>query len=191
MVGSFGIGIDIEFDPLVEFRDLKLKIVTEDFKFSIKQNMLDKMHDQLDLIKSEFSNDVITGSLALNLYELVYRDINDIDILIKDEGRYVEYYNNNYSNDNDVSNNLGWKMVSYKRNIFSRSRDFKVDFFKNTGVKYNTFMYKGVLLKIQDPLEIINEKIKMCELIGTTAKFSSRRKHRKDLIEIFKRINWE
>jgi hypothetical protein len=191
MVGSFGIGIDIEFDPLVEFRDLKLKIVTEDFKFSIKENMLDKMHDQLDLIKSEFSNDVITGSLALNLYELVYRDINDIDILIKDDGRYVEYYNSNYSNDNDVSNNLGWKMVSYKRNIFSRSRDFKVDFFKNSGVKYNTFMYKGVLLKIHDPLEIINEKIKMCELVGTTAKFSSRRKHKKDLIEIFKRINWE
>jgi hypothetical protein len=190
MVGSFGIGIDIEFDPLVEFRDLKLKIVTEDFKFSIKENMLDKMHDQLDLIKSEFSNDVITGSLALNLYELVYRDINDIDILIKDDGRYVEYYNSNYSNDNDVSNNLGWKMVSYKRNIFSRSRDFKVDFFKNSGVKYNTFMYKGVLLKIHDPLEIIDEKIKMCELIGTTAKFSSRRKHQKDLIEIFKRINW-
>lgn len=191
MVTSFG--IDIEFDPLVELRNLKLKIVTEDFKFSIKENMLDKMHDQLDLIKSEFSNDVITGSLALNLYELVYRDINDIDILIKNVERHTEFNRfSTYSNDNnDTTNNLGYKMVSYKRNIFSRSRDFKVDFFKNTGVKYNTFMYKGVLLKIHDPLEIINEKIKMCELVGTIVKFSSRTKHRKDLIEIFKRINWD
>lgn len=189
MVGSFG--IDIEFDPLVELRELKLKIVTEDFKFTIKENMLEKLHDPLDLIKSVFSDDIITGSLALNLYDLIYRDISDIDILIKDVERYTGYYNNNYSNDNDTSNNLGYKMVSYKRNLFSRSREFKVDFFKNNDVKYNTFLYKGVLLKVQDPLEIIKEKIKMCELIGTTAKFSSRRKHKNDLAEIFKRINWD
>lgn len=180
--------VGIKFDPLVEFRDLKIKMVTEDFKFDIKQNMLDKMHDQLDLIKSEFPNDVITGSLALNLYGLLYRDINDIDILIKDVNKYTGYYNTNYSNDNDTSNNLGYKLISYKRNLFSRSREFKVDFFKNTSVRYNTFIYKGVLLKVHDPLEIINEKIKMCELIGTTAKFSSR-KHKEDLLVIFKLIN--
>lgn len=187
MVGTYI--IDIEFDPLVELRNLKLKMVTEDFKFTIKENMLEKLHDPLDLIKSVFSDDIITGSLALNLYGLLYRDINDIDILIKDVDKYTGYYNSNYSNDNDTSNNLGYKLISYKRNLFSRSREFKVDFFKNTSVKYNTFMYKGVLLKVHDPLEIINEKIKMCELIGTTAKFSSRRKHKEDLLVIFKLIN--
>lgn len=180
MVGTYI--IDIEFDPLVELRNLKLKMVTEDFKFTIKENMLEKLHDPLDLVKSVFSDDIITGSLALNLYDLIYRDIRDIDILIKDVERYTGYYNNNYSNDNDTTNNLGYKMISYKRNLFSRYREFKVDFFKNNDVKYNTFLYKGVLLKVQDPLEIIKEKIKMC---------SSRGKHKKDLIEIFKRINWD
>jgi hypothetical protein len=51
--------------------------------------MLDKMSPQLDMVRSQFSNDVITGSLALNLYELIYRDISDIDIIINDSTRYT------------------------------------------------------------------------------------------------------
>jgi hypothetical protein len=47
------------------------------------------MSPQLDMVRSQFSNDVITGSLALNLYELIYRDISDIDIIIND--RYTKY----------------------------------------------------------------------------------------------------
>jgi hypothetical protein len=57
-----------------ELRNVKLKIITEGFKFSVK-SMLDKMSPQLDMVRSQFSNDVITGSLALNLYELIQRYI--------------------------------------------------------------------------------------------------------------------
>jgi hypothetical protein len=56
-----------------ELRNVKLKIITEGFKFS--GNMLDKMSPQLDMVRSQFSNDVITGSLALNLYMNIQRYI--------------------------------------------------------------------------------------------------------------------
>jgi hypothetical protein len=85
--------------------------------------MLDKMSPQLDMVRSQFSNDVITGSLALNLYELIYRDISDIDIIINDSTRYIKYMLNC---DSDLDNcNLGYKVMSYKRNIFSRSKILK------------------------------------------------------------------
>jgi hypothetical protein len=39
--------------------------------------------------------------------------------------------------------------MSYKRNIFSRSKDFKIDFFKNDDVRYNTFIYRDTELRVQ------------------------------------------
>ena len=74
-----------------ELRNVKLKIITEGFKFSIKSSVLNKMSIQLDMVKSTFFEDIITGSLALNLYDLIYRDISDIDIIIKDSERYANY----------------------------------------------------------------------------------------------------
>jgi hypothetical protein len=78
--------------------------------------------------------------------------------------------------------------MSYKRNIFSRSKDFKIDFFKNDDVRYNTFIYRDTELRVQEPLQIITEKINIYEL-SEINRNESRIKHRNDLFEIFKRIN--
>jgi hypothetical protein len=171
-----------------ELRNVKLKIITEGFKFSVKSNMLDKMSPQLDMVRSQFSNDVITGSLALNLYELIYRDISDIDIIINDSTRYTNYIKYSAYSDLENVSNLGYKVMSYKRNIFSRSKDFKIDFFKNDDVRYNTFIYRDTELRVQEPLQIITEKINIYEL-SEINRNESRIKHRNDLFEIFKRIN--
>jgi hypothetical protein len=171
-----------------ELRNVKLKIITEGFKFSIKSSVLNKMSIQLDMVKSTFFEDIITGSLALNLYDLIYRDISDIDIIIKDSERYANYIKYSAYSETENISNLGYKMMAYKKNIFSKSKEFKIDFFKNDEAKFNTFIYRDTELKIQDPLQIITEKLKIYELSEINGNMS-RIKHRSDLFEIFKRIN--
>jgi hypothetical protein len=71
-----------------------------------------------------FSAPLQTGSLALNLYELIW-DISDIDIIINDSTRYTNYIKYSAYSDLENVSNLGYKVMSYKRNIFSRSKILK------------------------------------------------------------------
>jgi hypothetical protein len=59
--------------------------------------------------------------------------------------RYTNYIKYSAYSDLENVSNLGYKVMSYKRNIFSRS-DFKIDFFKNDDVRYNTFIYRDTEL---------------------------------------------
>ena len=70
--------------------------------------------------------DIVSGSLALNLYGLIERDINDIDILIDSRFRYSGYYSGQlYGSPNDgeltMENRLGYiyfeEEVKSKTNI--------------------------------------------------------------------------
>lgn len=150
-------------DFLSEFRDLKLKLIQNELNFSVNKDAIQKYHTTLSFIKKEFSNDIISGSIALTLLGLIHRDINDIDILIKDEKRYSGYINDTYLGDDEegMDNRLGYIQFKYKPGFFSKTRHYEVDFFKDIDAKYIEFDFEGTTLKLQHPLEIISAKMGM------------------------------
>ncbi len=170
-----------EIDLVPQFRDLKLKLISGDFQFSLSQNAVKKYYNELLFIKEKFPNDIITGSIALNLFGLIDREISDIDILIKDTDRYSGYLNETYGDPETgmIDNRLGYILFDFKRGFFYKKRRYEVDFFKDLGTKYIEFQFEGVKLKIQHPLEIISVKMGM----------SRNHKHYRDLEIIFSKFD--
>jgi hypothetical protein len=122
-----------EFDPKSSLRDLKIKMITTDeIKFFVKTQNIKVYEKELDILRLFCPDDVITGSLALNLYGLINRDCNDIDIIIKDKNRYPKghyrknlyrFYNQNGMYDNIFSENrLGYKQHSYIKEFTIKNR---------------------------------------------------------------------
>ena len=101
-------------------RDFKLGIITGELEINPCQKSLNKFDEQLTFIKDEFPNDIITGSLGLNIFGFLDREISDIDILIKDKERYTgynsgEYYRRTKNNELDMDSRLGY--LEIKLNI--------------------------------------------------------------------------
>lgn len=145
-----------------EFRDLKLKVINNEVKLSISDDRIEVLSDKLEFIQNTFPNDIISGSLALKLFGLLNRDHNDIDILIKDKGRYSDY------------------SFKYKKGFLSRTIKYDVDFFHDIDSSYTECKFNGKILKIHNPLEVINYKINM--IMGSN---DSNHKHRNDLDTLF------
>lgn len=159
-----------------ELREYKLKIINDETKFEVDPTKFSG-NKMIKFIKKEFSEDVITGSVALSLFGLLGRYTNDIDILIKNKNRYSYYdYFCGYG-DADIPNRLGYKNFKYKPSIFSITKEYRVDFFEDIGSSF--IEYDGV--KIQHPIEIINYKM----LLANSGDTSSCYKHRNDLMKIF------
>lgn len=153
-----------------ELRDFKLGIITGDKVIEVSKSSLVKFEKHLDFIKSEFPDDIITGSLALNIFGLLDRDISDIDILIKDSTRYSDYNKGYYyqqikGNELDMDSRLGYKILKYRESgILKRlffPKKYKVDFFIEKNTNYLELSYKGHIYKVQHPLDILELKSKL------------------------------
>ena len=167
-------------DLLPEFSDFKLKLIQSDIDFSVSKDLVKKYHTDLTFIRNNFKNDIISGSIALSLLGLINRVVSDIDILIKDKNRYSGYINNTYVGDDEgLDNRLGYINFEYKKNFFSRTRDYEVDFFLNLDAKFIEFDFEGTTLKLQHPLEIISAKMGMTRV----------HKHYRDLEIIFRKFD--
>jgi hypothetical protein len=168
-----------------EFRDYKLKIINGDIDFKVSKSGSRLVSDQLNFMRSDFSNDVLTGSVALILFGLLKRYPSDIDVLIKDSDRYPHYIKgNSYSdiNEMDTKNRLGYRNFYYKNGIFSGKREYVVDFFEDIGnsfieVEIGSFFSKKVI-KVDNPINILSYKMKM-------AIDNNSEKHGVDLTKIF------
>ena len=155
-----------------DIRNLKIKIINNEIDFKIKN--LKKFKKELDFISSIFKkDDILTGSLALSLYGLLERNINDIDVLINDEDRYSNYTIRGY--DVKLPNHLGYKYIDYKKNFFSFRKEYKVDFFINCDQEYNELLYNGKKIKIHNPIKILEFKNRI-----------NSSKHNEDLYRILK-----
>lgn len=210
----------IDFEPKSALRDLKIQMITtDDVKFSVSNVNMEVHENELDFLKIACPDDVITGSFALNLYGLINRSCNDIDVLIKDKDRYpnAHYYNDHhYSGDVGFSENrLGYKqhvyrkevtinsflnsflfpfilVVNYLIKVFGNEYIYKVDYFLDNDVRYNTFEYKGHTYKIHCPLQIMDQKLNMYLKDTNSQHYLSREnKHKKDLFVIFKNLRFE
>ncbi len=176
---------------LSELRDLKIKIITSDIQLNINKSCILKLSNELDFISKNLSDSIITGSTALRIYGLINRDINDIDIFIKDPDRYVFNDDSRYGESNTLfSNRLGYRnFKSWRWNILKPRVNYEVDFFLNKGdINYNVIDYKGVKLKVHNPIDIISKKF---EIVSANNLRSIRadEKHYSDIIFILNLIS--
>ena len=163
-----------------EMRDLKLKLVSGEFDFKINKDFLRSNKKLFRFIKSNFPNDIVSGSIVLKAYGLLSRESNDLDILINNSSRYSSYRKGDYgeAEETHVSNRLGYVDVEYKDGFFSFKKKYKVDFFENLSASYN--IVDGI--KFHNPIEVLN-----CKMNMTLGGYSeSSRKHRKDLTDVFR-----
>lgn len=169
-------------DELVrEFRDFKLKVMNGDIVFNITNDAIDDLSEELDFIKDTFrEDDILTGSIALRLFGLLHRGSSDIDILIKDKNRYSGYTKDDY--EWEIPNRLGYKSFKYRPNIFSKKREYEVDFFEDLGCNFTEIEVGDFLnsryIRIHNPIEILDFKMRM----AIEAKSD---KHNEDLTRIF------
>jgi hypothetical protein len=83
---------------------------------------------------------------------MLIHDINrvasDIDILIKDKNRYSGYINSTYVGDesSNMDNRLGYINFEYKKNFFSKTRVYEVDFFLNLCLCFLFILNKYIYL---------------------------------------------
>jgi len=150
-------------------RDFKLSVVTGDVEINVSQEALKKFELQLDFIKDEFPNDVITGSLALNLFGFLDREISDIDILIKDKERYSGYKSGMYyrmlkGTEVDLEKRLGYLTVKHRKSgLWNKlfPKKYKVDFFEENSSNYIEVEHNGHIYKVQHPIDVLETKSKI------------------------------
>ena len=148
-------------------RDFKLGIVTGDVELRASQSALKRFDGEMSFIKDEFPDDVITGSLALNLFGLLDREISDIDIIIKDRKRYSGYapglyYGMARGNETAMKSRLGYLVVEHRKKGFWNwmfPKKHKVDFFEESNARFLEVEHRGHVYKVQHPIDIIETKI--------------------------------
>jgi hypothetical protein len=173
-----------------EFRDYKLKVINSEINFTPSAKALDKHKDLLYFISDKLPDDIISGSLALNIFGLIYRDTNDIDIIIKDKNRYPKYVKDGYDDDEfSTPNRLGYVEFKHKRGIFTSEKEYKVDFFHNEGASFIEVDFNGKKLKVHNPLEVMDYKLNMA--LNSKVYSSTSRKHNEDLTQIFGQMSWQ
>ncbi len=158
---------DRDWSPYL--RDFKLSIVTGDVELRASQSALKKFDVQLEFIKDEFPNDVITGSLALNLFGFLDREISDIDIMIKDKERYSGYHSGMYyrmlrGTETDLEMRLGYLDIKHRKSgLWNKlfPKKYKVDFFEENSPNYLDVEHNGHIYKVQHPIDILETKSKI------------------------------
>jgi hypothetical protein len=93
-----------------EFRDYKLKVLNNEITFTPSKDALEKHKDVLSFISHHLPNDIISGSLALNILGLLHRPTADVDMIIDDKNRYSKYVKDGYDE-------LLWKELKENRLI--------------------------------------------------------------------------
>jgi len=144
-----------------ELRNLKIESILNSNLFNLSHNNVEKFKNELSIIRKEFPNGIICGSLALNLLGIINRDINDVDVLIESGEKYKYNLNKGDYNYNILTNRLGNIILHYRKNIFSETKEFLFDLYENKNCNNLTFKYKNEIIKIQNPLDIIRIKLEM------------------------------
>jgi hypothetical protein len=176
-----------------EFRDYKLKVLSGEINFTPSDEALNKNKDLLQFISDKLPNDIISGSLALNIFGLINRDTNDIDILIEDKDRYTKYIKDGYGDDEfSTPNRLGFCEIEYQKPVFGieslkiirKKQTYTVDFFHNdNNSSFITIDFNSKKLKVHNPLEVMDYKLNMA--INSKVYRPTRSKHNEDLTRIF------
>jgi hypothetical protein len=176
-----------------ENRNWKLKVLHGEIKFAFDKKQIDKYIDRLNFIYENFPNEIVSGSLALNLFGLISRHSNDIDILISDKNKFSGYTLSTYGDEEiKTPNRLGYIEYKWKSNIFSETRHYEVDFFEDPEANFIELkfgMLNNKTLKIHNPVDIVGYKLKLA--LSGQGFSSTRNKHNTDLTYIFGQNSWQ
>ena len=187
-----------------ELRNLKIEIVSGERKVEISEAAKKKHAKELRFIGSTFlKEDVITGSLALNLYGLIDRKVGDIDIMIQDPSRYQGYvaghrYGEPEDGEMKLSNRLGSKIfIELSKGLLrfipflKKGRTWEVDFFE-AEPKFVAFEFEGREYRVQEPMAVVETKCVLEEKSIKRVRYSyeddadsPKEKHCRDLMCIF------
>lgn len=169
-------------------RDLKIRMINGEEVFKpIRFVRSKKAEKYLKFINKNLTDDIITGSLALYCYGLMDRNLGDIDIIIDDPNRYENYDNDHYHINFNLTGRLGYKQFKVS-NLFG-TNEYEVDFFKNEGVKFNSVKLMGCYFRVQPPIDVIENKIKI--ILDNNTSFITRIKHREDIDITLNKIGYD
>lgn len=174
-----------------EFRNFKLKVLDNEITFTPSKDALEKHKDVLSFILDNLPNDIISGSIALNILGLLHRPTFDVDMIIDDKNRYPEYVKDGYEDDEfSTPNRLGYVDFKYKKETFTPEKEYRVDFFHNDyAASFITIEFNKKQIKIHNPLEIMDYKLNMA-INSKTIRLTSE-KHNEDLTRIFGQTPWQ
>lgn len=183
-----------------DLRELKIDVVSGERKIEVSKDATDRFAPELRFIAKEFPDDIITGSLALNLYGLIDRPITDIDIIIDSRFRYTGYksghlYGSYNDGELDMSNRLGY--INFKDEVspgaikrFLGMKSYttrKVDFFESTATtRFETFSFEGHQYRTQDAVDIVECKCHIENNCKGSGYGTQKQKHGTDLMKIFR-----
>lgn len=193
----------VSFDMLLGFEDVSyptkdyIKKRSRDIKLALLLNnnsikINNSENETLDfIINSNLDKYIITGSFALKLYGLLDRKSKDLDLVTNSADRKYKT-KNNYTI--ETKGRLGFVTIKERlrfNNIFNRKK-YECDFFLDDNPKFRTFQYKGFNLKIQEPLTIVDEKLRIVNSIINSSIRNwdnlGLRKHLRDFDSIEKRV---
>lgn len=182
-------------------RDVRLKVITDELKFTIDKSKLRDM--PLSIVKDKYPNAIISGSACLRAFGLIDRESKDFDLIV-DKKPNIELFKNRFDGEqflNDTrlgsanidrytNKNLG--LISFFKKLITPTKLVNVDFFLNNGdAEYQEFEYEGFTYKFHNPLQIFDKK---CLMASTESKkrgsyFSnSIDKHLLDIVRISEKI---
>jgi hypothetical protein len=162
---------------------------------------VNSISDKLVFLNDKFSNFVITGSLALNIYGLINRITTDTDLIVKELPKCSTINNTNDYNIDELyipnTRRLGYIYLNNKTsfleiiNILKKRRNYTIDMFYDfdNKVKYNTFKHLGKEYKIQDAIQLIDQKRALLKNYANNKSSTvGAHKHNYDLYKIYKNI---
>lgn len=163
-----------------EFRKLKFKIINDDYLFKIDKDIIYKNNNIIDFLDFNFKNYIISGSFCLRCYNLISRQIGDIDIIVED-------YN---LDDKDIFDSE-YEISIFEKRIGHKSFDWKgeymlVDIFKNDNYFFIEENINNKIILFQNPISIISKKIEIVS--SDKIQDYSKQKHITDLYSIFKNL---
>lgn len=182
-----------------ELRELKIDVVSGERKTEVSKDAMDRFAKELRFIAKEFPDDIITGSLVLNLYGFIDRSITDVDIIIDSRFRYTGYrsghlYGSYNDGELDMLTRLGY--INFKDEVMPGAikrilgmksyTTRKVDFFeRTTTTRFETFWFEGHQYRIQDAVDIVECKCDIEANCKGSGYGTQRQKHGTDLMKIF------
>jgi hypothetical protein len=187
--GNFLTSTLTDSELISEMRDYKLKLINDEIKFDLSLKSVEKFKKELSFLTDSLPNDIISGSMALNLLGLLSRKTKDIDILIEDKERFTGYNNGYYDDEFQTPNRLGFKEFKWKRNFLTKEVTFDVDFFEKGESTFIFFQFENFQLKIHNPVEIMQYKLDM--VLSPKSDRYVKRKHNEDLTRIFGKAPWQ
>ena len=178
------IKMDNNFTFKDEIRDFKLNMILNEIEFKFNDSIVKEHSFELNFLYNNFPTAAISGSFALKLFGGLNREIGDIDMVIdKSNVDFVVTNNDIY---NSIKDYIGYKSVSFKRNIFTRSKKYKIDFFaENYSAEYKELILNDfVSIKVETPISVILKKIEIINSMGVLS--SEKHKHYEDIIDFLK-----